>query len=130
MSFPSARGRPVNLPYRQWAEKTRRGVTFPSLSLRRDALDIPNLSEKLFPRVDLRRSFHPLCGLPSITPITPRPCSVFANNHFHWVGDRAKNRTHLGDVLHDIQQVYGIRIKRNPSATRSLIAFTAGSSFA
>src|SRR5207245_3650658 len=74
---------------------------------------IPNLSEKLFPRVDLRRSFHSLRRTAVNHAHHTAPLFGFCNDHFHWVGARAENRTHLGYVLHDVQQVYGIRITQD-----------------
>src|SRR5207244_4457430 len=62
---------------------------------------------------DLCRSFHPLGRAAVNHAHHAASLFGFCNDHFHWVGGRAENRTHLGYVLHDVQQVYGIRITQD-----------------
>src|SRR2546427_8798615 len=73
----------------------------------------------------IQSSGETLCGRRSLPVLPPpwvgcrqsrhhtAPLFGFCNDHFHWVGGRAENRTHLGYVLHDVQQVYGIRITQD-----------------
>src|SRR5438093_2676906 len=91
---------------------------------------IPNLSEKLFPRVDLRRSFHSLRRTAVNHAHHTAPLFGFCNDHFHWVGARAENRTHLGYVLHEFSRFMGyasrrMRINTCPQARAWALAMAA-----
>jgi hypothetical protein len=74
---------------------------------------IPNLFQKLFAGLNFRRSLDSLRRTAVNHAHHAAALFSFRNNHFDGVGRRAKNRTYLRDVLHHIQQVYGIRITQN-----------------
>src|SRR5438309_9943868 len=108
----------MTAPLRKNVSSTAKITRLTSARCSHDSSLMPYRLYPIFRRNSLRAAISagpstPFVELPSITPITPRPCSVFAPITSTGLAVAQKNRKHLGDVLHHIQQVYGICITKD-----------------